>query len=304
RGQRGPVAAGGDVGTAQVVEDGHAGGRGETARVPDLQGAEDVAVPDLVVEGLAVGGDQVGAAVGGQDPSGRGREGLAHRGMQAAPGGDVRGGRGQHGAQGIAGGGGPGLLAHVQQVGAQGGGAVRGARELDQGHVDRVQAGAGHHPQHPHEGSSASSRSTTARIMVRPPPWASTRRGWSGAAAGTPVWITIASGRRASSSARRRPSSGSLHGRRVSASSCASVPARAGSTGSTVSTPRSARAWTSCWARAPEACWARTRRSTTSAGPPSSRARRAWTAREAATAPSRSIRASASSSAGAGTKRR
>src|SRR5699024_3531226 len=74
RGQRGPVAAGGDVGTAQVVEDGHAGGRGETARVPDLQGAEDVAVPDLVVEGLAVGGDQVGAAVGGQDPSGRGRE--------------------------------------------------------------------------------------------------------------------------------------------------------------------------------------------------------------------------------------
>src|SRR5699024_4503180 len=159
RGQRGPVAAGGDVGTAQVVEDGHAGGRGETARVPDLQGAEDVAVPDLVVEGLAVGGGQVGAAVGGQDPSGRGREGRAQRGMQAAPGGDVRGGRGQHGAQGIAGGGGPGLLAHVQQVGAQGGGAVRGARELDQGHVDRVQAGAGHHPQHPHEGSSASSRS-------------------------------------------------------------------------------------------------------------------------------------------------
>src|SRR5699024_5324644 len=131
--QRRALTAGGDIARAQVVQHGGGGRLGEAGGVADLQGGVHAPVArDVVVEGLAVEGDQVGAAVAGEHAGGGLREGGAGRGVEPVPGGDVgRGGR-QHGAQRVAGGGGPGLLADVQQAGAQGGGVLRVAVELCQ----------------------------------------------------------------------------------------------------------------------------------------------------------------------------
>src|SRR5699024_1345765 len=94
RGERCTLAAGGDVGGAQVVQDGQARSGGEAGGVADLEGRADAAVlAHVVVEGLAVGRDQVGAAVGGEDPCGGRGEGIADRGVQAVPGRDAGGGR-------------------------------------------------------------------------------------------------------------------------------------------------------------------------------------------------------------------
>src|SRR5699024_7795481 len=122
--------------------------------------------------------------------------------------------------------------------------------------ADHLQDGA-------HRVGSGSIAATAARIIVRPVPWARSIRRWSGPASGTPRWTTTVSGRARSTSCRRRPSWRSLRGSRVRAMTCGAAWIWAGYWGVSARSPRSSRAATSCWGRAPEACSAPARTSTT-----------------------------------------